>query len=242
MSAFTADHRRSSESLVKALFFALFIHIFIFINLDIRIAELNSPTQNLKVQLTSIEPRYEAYIGEAERKSRIEQESKPPNIEQSASSQLPVRLDPQTVNVADQQIQITSPTVSNTLYGKAAQVASFDKKLEKMTPLIVKSRVDPSLSYYVEGILRKMQRIGSLNYPIEAKQKNLYGILKFLVILRRDGTLKEARILETSGHPILDAATLSIIQKGSPYPPFPPGLESGKQTLEIIKTWEFKRS
>ena len=243
MRACTVDFRHSNESLVKALVLALFIHIVVFINLDVRISELNSPRQSLKIELASIQSKDVHVIGEAGGNSHIEQEPNPTNIEPPKSSEFAKIRDPQSVVIPnDRQIQIKSTTAPKTFYNKAAEAASFDKKLEKMGPLNTKSRFDPTLNYYIDGILRKMQRIGSLNYPIEAQQKKLYGNLKFLVILRSDGTLKEARIIESSGHPVLDAATLSIIQKGSPYPPFPPGYESGKQTLEIIKTWEYKRS
>ena len=81
MRACTIDFRHSNESLVKALVLALFIHIVVFINLDVRIGELNSPRQSLKIELASTQSKDVSVIGEAGGNSLIEQEPNPTNIE-----------------------------------------------------------------------------------------------------------------------------------------------------------------
>ncbi|MBE0986579.1 TonB family protein, partial [Escherichia coli] len=48
---------------------------------------------------------------------------------------------------------------------------------------------------------KKIERIGNLNYPDEARRQKLYGSLRLLVSINRDGTIYEVQVLESSGEP-----------------------------------------
>lgn len=88
---------------------------------------------------------------------------------------------------------------------------------------------------------RKVELIGNLNYPQAARQQGIYGSLRLLVVVRKDGALQEMRILESSGHPILDRAALDIMRKSAPFSPFGRELAREFDQIEIIRTWRFER-
>ena len=96
------------------------------------------------------------------------------------------------------------------------------------------------LAYYVESWRRKIERIGRINYPAEARAKGLTGTLRLLVSIAADGTLVGVRVLEPSDHEVLDEAAVRIVELGAPYSPFPPRLRDSTDLLEIERTWQFR--
>ena len=52
---------------------------------------------------------------------------------------------------------------------------------------------------YMEAWRRKVENIGNLNYPEEAKRRGLYGNLILHVAIRADGSLEQARVVRSSG-------------------------------------------
>ncbi len=58
-------------------------------------------------------------------------------------------------------------------------------------------------------------------YPTEAKDNLIEGHLLAFFTLDRDGSLKDLKILESSGFSILDNEALRAIKAAAPFPPFP---------------------
>lgn len=58
-------------------------------------------------------------------------------------------------------------------------------------------------------------------YPAEAKEGQLEGIVKIVLLLSSDGQLREVKIKESSGFNSLDEAALDAAQEAAPYPSFP---------------------
>ena len=92
---------------------------------------------------------------------------------------------------------------------------------------------------YLDAWRRKVERIGNLNYPDEAKQKRLYGNLILTVTLRADGTIAQVRVLHSSGHKVLDDAAIRIVRLAAPYSPFPKDIREETDLLDITRTWQF---
>ncbi|GGK02919.1 energy transducer TonB [Pseudomonas matsuisoli] len=93
---------------------------------------------------------------------------------------------------------------------------------------------------YKEDWRKRIERVGNLNYPGEARRDGIYGSLRLLVSINKDGTLYEVQILESSGKPVLDQAALRIVRLAAPFSPFTGDL-SDIDRLEIIRTWRFER-
>jgi len=91
---------------------------------------------------------------------------------------------------------------------------------------------------YVEDWRGRVEKIGNDNYPEEARGK-IYGNLKMTVVIRRDGSLIDAIINQSSGSAVLDRAARRIVKLAAPYPPFPPDVARDTDILEITRTWVF---
>ena len=92
---------------------------------------------------------------------------------------------------------------------------------------------------YMEAWRRKVERIGNLNYPDEAKKHKIYGNLMLDVALNPDGSLRDVKLLRSSGHKILDDAAIRIVRLGAPYSPFSKEMREQTDILHIIRTWQF---
>lgn len=95
---------------------------------------------------------------------------------------------------------------------------------------------------YIEDWRIKVERIGNLNYPEEARRKQIYGKLQLSVSIRADGTLESVEVSRTSGQRILDAAAMRIVKLAAPYAPLPPDITKDTDVLTIIRTWTFTSS
>jgi protein TonB len=91
---------------------------------------------------------------------------------------------------------------------------------------------------YIEDWRRKVERIGTLNYP-EAARGKLYGSLVLTASINHDGSLNRVDINRSSGYKVLDDAARRIVQMASPYAPFPPEIRRDTDILEITRTWYF---
>lgn len=91
---------------------------------------------------------------------------------------------------------------------------------------------------YAEEWRQKVQRVGNLNYPAEARGK-FYGSLQLAVSIRPDGSLDNIEILRPSGYPVLDQAAERIVRMASPFGAFPPDIRRDTDILVITRTWRF---
>ena len=91
---------------------------------------------------------------------------------------------------------------------------------------------------YLRAWVDRAERVGNLNYPDAARQRQLAGELVVSVGVRRDGTVESARILRSSGIPLLDDAALRIIDLAQPFPPLPDS-EEPIDILQVTRTWQF---
>ena len=92
---------------------------------------------------------------------------------------------------------------------------------------------------YLDNWRRRIESVGNVNYPLEARQQQLYGSLRMLVALLPDGGVSEIQILQSSGHSILDQAAIQIVNMAAPFEPFPEEMRAEADILEIIRTWRF---
>jgi periplasmic protein TonB len=91
---------------------------------------------------------------------------------------------------------------------------------------------------YEEDWRQKIERIGTLNYPSEARGK-LYGNLRLTVTIRPDGSVQSMDLDRSSGLEVLDAAAFKIVRMASPFAPFPANIRRDTDLLVITRTWFF---
>jgi len=95
---------------------------------------------------------------------------------------------------------------------------------------------------YLDAWRMKIERIGNLNYPEEAKRQNLSGNLILDVALNADGEVNSITLRRSSGHKILDDAAIRIVKLAAPFAPFPEELRKDTDVLHITRTWQFLNS
>ncbi len=95
---------------------------------------------------------------------------------------------------------------------------------------------------YVEDWRQKIERIGEMNYPQAARDQRIYGSLVATVSIKANGTLEKVQIDRSSGHKLLDEATIRIVTLAAPYAAFPSNIARDTDILHITRTWTFTRA
>ncbi|MFP4079960.1 MAG: TonB family protein [Ectothiorhodospira sp.] len=93
---------------------------------------------------------------------------------------------------------------------------------------------------YLEAWVRKVERVGNLNYPDEARRRRLTGSLVLSVLLDQEGRVLEIALAGSSGERVLDDAARRIVELAAPFAPFPPELRRAHDRIMITRTWVFK--
>jgi len=135
------------------------------------------------------------------------------------------------------------------LLARSMEIASLEAELQrqqreyskrpKVTRFNAASAMKVIDAQYTSNVTNKIERIGALNFPEEARSK-LYGRPRLLIAIRSDGTLRDVSVLQSSGSNVLDDKALKIVRMAAPFPPFPEEVLSERDELELIRTLEFK--
>jgi protein TonB len=91
---------------------------------------------------------------------------------------------------------------------------------------------------YEEDWRVKVERVGTLNYPAEARGR-MYGNLRLTVTIRPDGNVESIELDRSSGLKVLDAAAFKIVRMATPFARFPPDIRRDTDLLVITRTWFF---
>ena len=137
------------------------------------------------------------------------------------------------------------------LMERSLEIASLEARLDaqqqayarkpRVMRVTAASTLKSTNAWYVQNWISKVTRVGNINYPTEARRAGIYGTLRMLVSLRKDGTIKEVAVLQSSGSTVLDDAAIRIVRMAAPFAPFPDSMGEKVDELEIIRTWSFQR-
>jgi protein TonB len=121
--------------------------------------------------------------------------------------------------------------------------AQVDKQLEEYQKrprkkFIGARAAEYRFAQYEEDWRAKVERVGTLNYPPEARGK-IYGSLRLTVTLRPNGTVDTIELDRSSGLKVLDAAAYKIVKMATPFAEFPPDIRRDTDLLVITRTWFF---
>jgi protein TonB len=139
---------------------------------------------------------------------------------------------PRTADIVSRSLEIArlQAEVSDAIetYAKRPRVLALSAR--------TKEAVEAS---YLEAWVRKVERVGNLNYPEEARRRNLSGTLRLNVRLDAEGRVINMMISRSSGYAVLDEAAKHIVDLASPFAPFPKALRKKTDHIMIVRTWEF---
>ena len=91
---------------------------------------------------------------------------------------------------------------------------------------------------YLRAWQARVERIGNLNYPDEARRRSLVGQLVLTVAVRRDGSVEGVTIVQPSGIAVLDEAAQRTVRLAEPFGPLPDAGD-GTDILHITRTWHY---
>ncbi len=92
---------------------------------------------------------------------------------------------------------------------------------------------------YMRSWVAKVERVGNMNYPEQARRHNLAGSLVLSVDVLHDGSVEQIRVLRSSGYDVLDEAAVRIVRLSSPFSPLPEQIREEVDVLTITRTWQF---
>lgn len=105
--------------------------------------------------------------------------------------------------------------------------------------LVTASTRESKVAVYLDAWRRRVERVGTLHFPDEARRRNMNGSPVLEVVLRANGQLGEVWIRRSSGHPELDQAAVNVLKMASPFDPFPRTIAMRHDTLRFAYEWQF---
>jgi len=95
---------------------------------------------------------------------------------------------------------------------------------------------------YIDNFRQKIERIGTLNYPEEARARKIYASLQLTVGIKADGEVESIEVNRSSGYKFLDQAAIRIVRLSAPFEPFSTDIHRDTDILYITRTWMFTKS
>lgn len=173
-----------------------------------------------------------------------------PETERVAEKLSPPQPTPSPPQTAQAPVPPTTPSLSGAaLIARSFEIASLDAEIaEKMEAKAKRPRRkfisatthEYKFAAYMEAWRAKVERVGNLNYPDEARRDKLSGSLILDVALNADGSINEIVVRRPSGFPALDDAAIRIVKLASPYAAFPEEFRKDIDILHITRTWQFE--
>ena len=138
----------------------------------------------------------------------------------------------------------TATALLNNSFKIAALSAEIKRKLESKSErprrkFISANTQEYNYAAYMEAWRAKVERVGNLNYPDEARKRRLSGSLILDVALNPDGSVNQIIVRRSSGYKFLDDAAIRIVELAAPFAPFPENIRKETDILHITRTWQF---
>ncbi|HEY5264054.1 MAG TPA: TonB family protein [Steroidobacteraceae bacterium] len=95
------------------------------------------------------------------------------------------------------------------------------------------------VAVYLDSWRRKIERVGTMNFPEVARREKLSGTPVIEVTIGADGKLLDTVIRRSSGHAEIDEAAMRILTLAAPFDPFPSELTAKHDQIRIAYQWEF---
>lgn len=237
----TLAQHRSSDSPEKADFLA-------------QSNQLGSGTLEEKAMLTT---RELANFQDTAIREVTQQQQSSQQLAQTAKAPLIASINASTTKSYQQQLDEQNEQLDDqknddlSILQRSEEIASLEAKLDdqrqayanrprirRLTSVATKQSDD---ALYLHNWRSKVEAIGNQRYPSKAKEQQLYGNLRMVVSLLPNGEVHKVKILQSSGHKILDQAAIKIVHLAAPYDPFPQTMQRHVDVLEIIRTWRFHK-
>ena len=98
---------------------------------------------------------------------------------------------------------------------------------------------ESDVAVYLDSWRRKIERVGTMNFPDVARRQKLSGTPVIEVTIGADGKLLQTVVRRSSGHPEIDEAAIRILKLAAPFDPFPGELTAKHDEIRIAYEWQF---
>ena len=102
-------------------------------------------------------------------------------------------------------------------------------------PPAPKKQIDPKeIAEFQKMIYKKINT--NKEYPYQAKLSGMEGTVKVSFVVKRDGTVSDVKVVNSSGYKLLDDSAVDTVKKAEPYLPFPQSVEANalRVSVEIV--------
>jgi protein TonB len=173
-----------------------------------------------------------------------------PSREKTVKKEVPILNEPKAIqqpkeskiinkSISKEDILASANEISASDAALSNQVSNFEKQPRRK--YIGARTKEYKYALYAEAWRQKVETLGNMNYPEEAREKKFSGQLRMTVSLKPDGRIDNIEINQSSGFKILDEAAKRIVELGAPYAPFPEDIRKEVDILSITRTWTFTK-
>ncbi|MBT4523015.1 MAG: energy transducer TonB [Halieaceae bacterium] len=268
---YPAISRDQHDTLGFALFMAAIFHFTLILGLTFDATQSTNQSRQIEVTLatrpTAAAPDEARYIAQANQVGSVEDASlSNPDIAPPASADAShgaPRMEPDSNPTTDPIITTAAKAIREQVITRqhggaverdklAQQVAELEASLDypipgstsnprvrRLSSASAKRAVDAA---YLHDWRTRLEAVGNMYYPEASRRYGIFGSLRLLVVIRKDGSLEQIQVQSSSGHAVLDEAAIKIVRLAAPFAAFPPELRASTDKLEIIRTWHFQQN
>jgi protein TonB len=122
-----------------------------------------------------------------------------------------------------------------------AQISrEYDAYQQRPKRTFVGARVSEyRFAQYVDNWRLKIERIGNLNYPQEAKSRQIHANVQVTVAIKANGEVEGIEIHTARAPKVLRDAVMRIVRLSAPFDRFPDNIKRDTDVLHITRTWIF---
>ena len=142
-------------------------------------------------------------------------------------------------SISKEDVLASASEISASDAALSNQISNFEKQPRRK--YIGARTKEYKYALYAEAWRQKVETLGNMNYPEEAREKKFSGQLRMTVSLKPDGRIDNIEINQSSGFKILDDAAKRIVELGAPYATFPEDIRKEVDILSITRTWTFTK-
>jgi periplasmic protein TonB len=95
------------------------------------------------------------------------------------------------------------------------------------------------IAAYIDAWKRRVEQVGTLHFPEEARSRSLSRNPVLEVAIRSDGSLQQVVIRRTSGQREIDNAAINTVRLAAPFDPFPPAMRERYPVFRLSYEWQF---
>jgi len=98
------------------------------------------------------------------------------------------------------------------------------------------------IASYIDAWKRRVEQVGTLHFPEEARSRTLSRNPVLEVAIRADGSLQQVLVRRSSGQREIDNAAISTVRLAAPFDPFPPAMRDRYPVFRLSYEWQFTAS